>query len=220
MEAKMIRVALADDHVLFRKGFVALLEMEDDFEVVLEAGTGLELTQRIAGIPTDIVLMDLEMPEMDGMEATAKLQEIAPQAKVVIVSSHDEDEMILKAVELGAKGYLLKESDPDIVIDAIRSVKQNGFYFQDHVSSLLLRGIVQKDLFQSKFDPKENLTPREVEVLQLIFEEKTTAEIAEALFLSPRTVEGYRKNMLDKLGVRNSVGLVIFGLKNNLLTLN
>lgn len=219
MNQKTLKIALADDHVLFRKGFVSLLEMEDDFEVVLEADNGLELTQRIPGIEADIVLMDMEMPEMDGLEATEKLQGTNPGIKVVMVSSHDEDEVILAAVEKGAKGYLLKDADPDDVIEAIRSVHQNGFYFQPQVSSLLLKGIVQKELFQAKFDPKEILTPREKEVLQLIFEEKTTAEIAEALFLSPRTVEGYRKNMLDKVGVRNSVGLILFGLKSGLLSL-
>lgn len=219
MNGKVLKIALADDHVLFRKAFVSLLEMEDDFEVVLEAGNGLELIQRIAGKEVDIVLMDMEMPTMDGLEATEKLQASNPEIKVVIVSSHDEDEVILQAVEKGAKGYLLKDADPDDVLEAIRSIHQNGFYFQPHVSSLLLKGIVQKELFQTKFDPKEILTPREKEVLQLIFEEKTTAEIAEALFLSPRTVEGYRKNMLDKVGVRNSVGLILFGLKSELLSL-
>ncbi len=219
MNNQKIKIALADDHVLFRKGFVSLLEMEDDFEVVLEANNGLELIQRIKGIEVDIVLMDMEMPEMDGMEATVQLQGIDPSIKVVMVSSHDDDEIILAAVEKGAKGYMVKDADPDDVIEAIRSVKQNGFFFQAQVSSLLLKGIVQKDLFKTQFSPQEMLTPREKEVLQLIFEEKTTAEIAELLFLSPRTVEGYRKNMLEKVGVRNSVGLVVFGLKHNLLAL-
>lgn len=216
---RIVKIALADDHVLFRKGLVSLLEMEDDFQVVLEAGNGLELTQRIGGTGAEIVLMDLEMPEMDGLTATATLRDNHPDVRVLMVSSHDEDEMILDAVEKGAKGYLLKNADPDDVIEAIRSIMHSGFYFQEHVSKLLLRGIVEKDLLKSKFEPRELLTDREREVLQLIFLEKTSAEIADQLFLSPRTIESYRKNMLEKVGVRNSVGLVVFGLKHKLLDL-
>lgn len=216
---KIIKIALADDHVLFRKGMVALLEMEDDFQVVLEAGNGLELTRRIGGIEADIVLMDLEMPEMDGLEATATLKETQPGLKVLMLSSHDEDEIILDAVEKGAKGYLMKDADPEDVIEAIRSTVHSGFYFQEHVSKLLLRGIVEKDLLKGPAIPEVTLTEREREVLQLIFEEKKSSEIADQLCLSPRTVESYRKNMLEKVGVRNSVGLVLFGLKHKLLSL-
>ena len=127
--------------------------------------------------------------------------------------------MILTAIEKGAKGYLLKNAHPDEVILAIRSIVENGFYFKDDISKLLLRGVVEKNLLKPNFQNKELLTEREREVLQLICEEMTNAEIADKLFLSPRTVESYRKNMLTKIGARNTAGLVVFALKNDLVEL-
>lgn len=214
-----IRIALADDHVLFRKGMAAILDLEEGFEVALEADNGLQLTQRIAGANADVVLMDMEMPEMDGLAATAKLKETHPDVRVLVISSHDEEEMIMAAVNAGARGYIIKDADPDEVVSAIHSVMENGFYFKENISRLLLQGIVEKDLLKTQFNPKELLTTREREVLQLVCEEFTNTEIGEKLFLSPRTIESYRKNMLEKIGARNTAGLVVFALKNNLVEL-
>lgn len=212
-----IKVAIADDHVLFRKGIVAMLEMEGKFDIVLEANNGEELIQRIQFKEVDVVLMDLEMPVMDGITATRELASLKPEVKVIFITSHDEDEMVMDAVNAGAKGYLLKDADPEEVVEAILSAWQNGFYFKENVSRLLLKGIVSKDLLKPRFDPKEVFTERENDVLKLLCQELTTKEIADKLSLSPRTVEGYRKIMQEKIGARNTVGLVIFAMKNNLV---
>ena len=215
-----VKIAIADDHSLFRKGLVALIGIEDSLEVVLEAGTGKELLDRLGNHPIDVVLMDAEMPEMDGLEATRILREKHPEIRVVMLSAHGEKTMILHAIDCGARGYLLKDSDTSEVIEAIHTVVRNGFCFNQDISYMLLKGIVEHDKFQSSFNPAEQLTEREIEVLQLICQELTSAEIGEKLFLSPRTVETYRKNLLDKSGARNTVGLVLFALKNKLVTLD
>ena len=218
-DSGMIKVAIVDDHDLFRKGLVALLDAEENIEVVLEAGNGRELIQRVKGIEVDVVLMDVEMPEMDGITATLKLKEVAPEARVVILSSYNEPEKILDAVEKGARGYLIKTTAPNELMDCIAAVVQNGFCFNQDVTSLVLKGVVEKDKFQSSFNPLPQLTNRELEVLELICREHTNAEIGAQLHLSTRTIEFYRKNMMEKIGARNSVGLVVFALKQGLVKL-
>lgn len=214
---KKTKVAIADDHVLFRKGLVSLLTGEANIEIVLEANTGRELVQRITGIEVDVVLMDVEMPDIDGIEATRLLRDAQPDVRVVILSAHNEKTMILHAIDNGARGYLLKDTSPDDVVDAINTVMQNGFCFNNDISHLLLKGIVEKEKFQSTFNAAPQLTERETEVLQLICQEMTTTEIGDKLCLSPRTVETYRKNLLEKIGARNTVGIVMYALKNKLL---
>lgn len=214
-----IRIAIADDHTLFRKGLVSLLESETGMHVVFEASSGNDLLSQVKHQPVDVVLMDVEMPDRDGIEATSQLREILPEIRSVILSAHNNDEMILHAIENGARGYLLKDSDPDELIDAIKTVMQNGFCFNSDVSNLLLKGIVEKKKFQSSFNPQPKLTEREQDVVKLICQEFTNAEIGEKLFLSPRTVEGYRQHILEKTGARNTVGIVLFALKNKLVEL-
>ena len=214
---KTINVAIADDHALFRMGLAALLGDEPDIDVVLEAGNGEDLLNRINGIPADVILMDVEMPGMGGLEATLKMREKHPDMRVVMLSAHNDPSTVLLAIENGARGYLLKHSRPEEVIDAVRTVMQNGFCFNQDISLMLLRGISQKEKFQSHFNPVVQLTDRELEVLRLICKELTNTEIGEKLFLSPRTVESHRKNIMEKVGARNMVGLVLYALKNKLV---
>lgn len=216
---KTIKIAIADDHALFRKGLVDLIESQDDMKIVLEAGNGKELVQRVGSLPIDIVLMDAEMPEMDGIEATRILREQRSELKIVMLSAHKQKQMVLHAIENGVHGYLLKDSEPDEIIDGIKTVLLNGFCFNKDISHFLLRGIVEKEAFNASFNPVSELSEREIEVLKLICEELTSSEIGEKLFLSPRTVETYRKNLLEKTGVRNTVGLVLFALKNKIVDL-
>lgn len=212
-----IKVAIADDHKLFRSGIISLLDSTENIRVVLEAGTGKELSEQITGMSVDVVLMDVEMPDMDGIEASRLLRKIAPQTKIVMLSAHNEKRLILHAVENGACGYLLKDTDRDELVEAINTVMQNGFCFNKDISNLLLKGIVNKEQFQTTFSNKPQLTERELSVLELICKELTNAEISEKLFLSPRTVEGHRQRMIEKIGARNTVGLVLFALKNKLV---
>jgi DNA-binding NarL/FixJ family response regulator len=212
-----IKVAIADDHKLFRSGLISLLDTTENIRVVLEVGTGKELAEQMTGMVIDVVLMDVEMPEMDGIEASRLLRKTSPQTKIVMLSAHNEKGLILHAIENGACGYLLKDTDRDELIDAINTVMQNGFCFNKDISNLLLKGIVDKEQIQTTFSNKPQLTERELKILELVCKELTNVEISEKLFLSPRTVEGHRQRMIEKIGARNTVGLVLFALKNKLV---
>lgn len=216
-----IRVALVDDHTLFRRGMHSLLHGSDGIEVLFEAGNGLELFELITqvGLP-DLVLLDISMPGMDGIEALAKLRSEFPTVKVIMLSMNQDDAMILHLMELGANGYLLKEADPDEVEMAIHSVLERGFYFNERVSRALLSKLVKGEKFQPVFSGMVQLSDREVEVLDLVCHGLTNPEIGERLFISPRTVEGHRKNIMEKMGVRNSAGMVVYAIKKGWVDLD
>lgn len=215
---KKIRIALADDHKLFRAGIRALLEQIKGFEIVLEAGNGKELIDKLPGSRAEVVLLDIDMPVMDGIETTKQLQKKAPHLKIIILSLHDEDRIILHLMEIGASGYLLKDADPDEVENAVRKVHADGHYFSDFVSNIMLRRVTNNSVRKSKvFNYKVDLSERELVVLGMICEGKTNAQIADEISLSQRTIEGYRIRMIDKLNVNNTAGLVAYAIKNHLV---
>lgn len=208
----MIRLALADDQVLFRKGMALLLRDMAGAEVVLECANGEELLAGLKSTVVDIVLLDLEMPVMDGMEAMRRIRLEFPAVKVIVLSSHDEEKFIAHLMELGANGYMLKNAEPDEIDTAIRSVAQSGFYLNDTVNRATLHALVQKKQVKPTFNEIDPLSDRELEVLRGICKELTTAEIAEKIFVSPRTVEFHRNNLLLKTGARNAAGLVVYAM--------
>jgi DNA-binding NarL/FixJ family response regulator len=214
----MIKLALADDQNLFRKGMSMLLRELHGMEVTLECANGKDLLKAIAVVPVDIVLLDLEMPVMDGVETMKRMRTDHPEVKVLVLSMHSEEKFIVHLMELGANGYLLKTAEAAEVETAIRSVAESGYYFSDMVSQVMLQGLVKKDKVRPYFNVVDPLSERELEVLKLICAEKTTPEIAERLFLSPRTVEGHRNNILLKTGARNVAGLVVFAMTNGIHT--
>ncbi len=214
----MIKLALADDQNLFRKGMAMLLREINGMEVTLECANGKDLLKAIAVVPVDIVLLDLEMPVMDGVETMKRMRTDHPDVKVLVLSMHSEEKFIVHLMELGANGYLLKTAEATEVENAIRSVAESGYYFSDMVSQVMLQGLVKKDKVRPYFNVIDPLSEREIEVLKLICAEKTTPEIAEQLFLSPRTVEGHRNNILLKTGARNVAGLVVFAMTNGIHT--
>ncbi|MBL7945228.1 MAG: response regulator transcription factor [Flavobacteriales bacterium] len=214
----MIKLALADDQNLFRKGMSMLLRELEGMEVTLECANGKDLLKAIAVVPVDIVLLDLEMPVMDGVETMKRMRTDHPEVKVVVLSMHSEEKFIVHLMELGANGYLLKTAEAAEVETAIRSVAESGYYFSDMVSQVMLQGLVKRDKVRPYFNVVDPLSDREIEVLKLICAEKTTPEIAEQLFLSPRTVEGHRNNILLKTGARNVAGLVVFAMTNGIHT--
>lgn len=214
----MIKLALADDQNLFRKGMAMLLRELDGLEVTLECANGKDLLKAIAVVPVDIVLLDLEMPVMDGVETMKRMRTDHPEVKVLVLSMHSEEKFIVHLMELGANGYLLKTAEATEVENAIRSVADSGYYFSDMVSQVMLQGLVKKEKVRPYFNVVDPLSERELEVLKLICAEKTTPEIAEQLFLSPRTVEGHRNNILLKTGARNVAGLVVFAMTNGIHT--
>lgn len=216
---KKISIALVDDHVLFRKGLAAVLKTFESIEVVHQASNGVELLEMLKNVEVDVVLLDLEMQGMDGMQTTKKLNEAFPEVKIIILSMYDDDHFIQHLMELGANGYLLKDTEPEEVIIAVQSAYENGFYFNERVSKVVINGLIKKNKVKPVFRGNVKLSPRELEVLALICQEQTNVEIGEQLFLSSRTIEGYRNRLLEKTNTRNTAGLVVFALKNNLVEL-
>ncbi|HQW04602.1 MAG: response regulator transcription factor [Flavobacteriales bacterium] len=214
----MIKLALADDQLLFRKGLAMLLSDMAGATVVWECANGEELLDGLKKVDVDIVLLDLEMPVMDGMEAMRRIKIEHPTVKVVVLSTHDEEKFITHLMEIGANGYMLKNVEPDEIDLAIRSVAQSGYYFSDTVSKVMLHGLVKKKQVHPTFNDIDPLSQRELEVLRAICKEQTTAEIAAELFVSPRTVEFHRNNLLLKTGARNIAGLVVYAMTRGIHT--
>lgn len=214
----MIRIALADDQVLFRRGMNLLLRDMTDVRVVFECASGRELLDGLKDQPVDIVLLDVEMPVMGGMEAMMHLKRDHPAVRVMMLSTYSDDAHISEAMELGANAYMLKTAEPEEIEEAIRSVAESGYHFSDRVGKVMLHGLVVRKKITPIFPGTEPLSERELEVLRGICQELTTTEIAGQLFISPRTVEGHRNKMLLKTGARNTAGLVVFALTKGLFT--
>jgi len=213
----MIHVAIADDETLFRRGMRQLIEEFDEIKVVLEAGNGRELLYQLAeteNLP-NVLLLDLNMPEMNGVETAKALQVQYPTIHIIVLSTYYSKTFILNMIELGASAYLPKNSLPEEVEACIREVFDKGFSYNDKVMQVIRENMVKKTRPKSSFAP--DLTEREKEVLQLICEQYTAPEIANKLFISPRTVDGHRNNLLQKLNCRNTAGLVVYALHHQLV---
>lgn len=218
----MIRIALTDDEALIRRGIARLLADLPDITIVMEAANGQELLDQLAAAASrpHIVLLDLNMPVLNGVETARRLQELYPEVKVIVLSTYFSKAFVLNMVEIGAASYLPKNAHPEEMEEAIRVVAERGFYYSPAVMEIIVEGVKQKGKppLPQPFSHL-TLTEREGEVLQLICEEYTTPEIAEKLFISPRTVDGHRLNLLEKLGCRNTAGLVVFALQHGLVEL-
>ncbi len=212
-----IKIAIADDYKIFREGLKVGLSADDALEVILEADNGEDLLKGLQDSNPDVIIMDLKMPIMDGMEATKEVRKKYPSIKVLVVSMYEDDKFIIHLMENGANGYLLKNAEPDEIRRSIYSVHENGYYFNDLVNKALLKKLVLKNNLKPSFNQNIDLTEREQEVLKMICEEKTAAEIAKEIFLSPRSVEGIRQRLIEKIGVRNTAGLVMFAVKNGIV---
>ncbi|PZP48839.1 MAG: DNA-binding response regulator [Pseudopedobacter saltans] len=214
-----INIALIDDQELFRDGMSALLASAPDCQVVMQAENGavfLEQLDKADLVLPHIALVDLEMPIMDGIALNEQLQKKYPTIKVIILSSHSRERLVAHMIQSGASGYLLKNSDKAELLMAIRMVYSSGFYINAYTLKSIQTQSSQKDNIKSVDGIAIDLTEREKEILQLVCQEYSNAEIAEKLFLSPRTVEGHRNNLLAKTGCRNTAGLVIFAVKSHL----
>lgn len=212
-----IRIAIADDYKIFRDGLKVGLGQDENLTVVLEADNGEDLLTGLKDCPAHVILMDLKMPIMDGTEATKEVRKKFPDTKVLVVTMYDDDKFIIHLMENGANGYLLKNADSEEIRKAIYAVHENGYYFNDLVNKALLKRLVMKGNIKPSFNQDVELTERELEVLKLICEEKTAAEIGKELFLSPRSVEGIRQRLIEKVGVKNTAGLVMFAVKNRIV---
>jgi DNA-binding NarL/FixJ family response regulator len=208
-----IKIALADDHQLFRNGLKILLGSYGEFEVVAEASNGNELLRALETFPSDIVLMDISMPEMDGVEATGRLTRQMPDTRVIALSMYGEEEYYYRMVEAGAKGFILKDSDITEVHDAIIAVHKGGNYF----SQELLYHVIKRIKNREQEVKSSSLSRREREILLKICEGLSNHEIADALFISKRTVDKHRANLLAKTGSKNTASLILYAIKNRLI---
>jgi two-component system, NarL family, response regulator NreC len=213
-----IRLAIADDHEIFRDGLALMLSKQQDITLVGQADNGKELVELVAKLQPDVVMTDIKMPGMDGIEATKLLMQRNPELKIIALSMFDEENLIVDMLEAGAKGYLLKNADKQEILDAINNVYEDKTYYCRHTSARLASMIVK-----SKFNPYKKAEPasfndREKEIIRMICQQCTTQEIGEKLFLSKRTVEGYRTKILEKMNVKNTAGVVIFALRHHIIT--
>lgn len=212
---KIIKIAIADDHQLVRAGIARILQENSDFLIVHQAANGRELLEGLKNTTPDVILLDLEMPILSGRETLIEIRKAYPAIKVLILTMHNNEAFIVQMMELGANGYLIKNTDPKEVTQAIYKVMESNFYFSDIVSMAMLQGISNPKASTDQLKGS-GLTEREIDVLRLICKEYTTIEIGEALFLSPKTIEGYRKLLMDKTGARNMAGLVLFAVRHGL----
>jgi len=215
---KPINLAIADDHKIFRNGLKATLEDYPDFNLLAEASNGKELIGLLTEYTPDVVLMDIKMPEMDGMQTTAYINQNHKNVKVLALSMHNEDKYIVDMMRAGASGYLLKNAEPEEIIEAITTVHNKGFYFNEHLSVTLIKQLVGPGHSDNIAQQNVELNDREVEVLKLVCQECSNQEIADKIFLSVRTVEGYRARLFEKTGSKNLVGLVIFAIKRGIIS--
>ena len=217
MSEGTIHVAIAEDQRLFRECLVSLLNGFDRLKVNVEAANGKDLLEKLyVAAPTpQVVLLDLTMPEMNGLETTRQLKKLFPDIKIIILSVHSEERHIVHMVGEGVNGYLVKNSELSEVVLAVQAVYEKGFYFNESVLRAIHSGMAQKH--EKSYNPNSPMTVREKEILELICQEYTTQEIAEKLYLSVRTVDGHRNNLLEKSGARNTAGLVIYAVRNDLV---
>jgi DNA-binding NarL/FixJ family response regulator len=212
-EMEKIKIIIADDHQLFRNGLKILLNAFQEFEVTAEASNGEEFLRILKNTPADVVLMDINMPEMDGIEATRKGLKVNPGINIIALSMYGEEEYYYKMVDAGAKGFLLKDSDISEVKEAILTVTKGGSYF----SQELLYHVIQKIKHRENENKSANLSKREKEILLKICEGLSNQEIAETLFISKRTVDKHRANLLGKTNSKNTASLILFAIRNKLI---
>jgi len=212
-----VHVLLVDDHDIVRDGIRSLLEDEIGFNILVEAANGLEALEACQNYDIDLIIMDISMPKMDGIEATEKITTEFPDLKILALTMMDEDQHIRKMIEAGASGYILKSSDKEEFLEAITAILDGRHYFSHDTAQSVMMDLV-KGTGQDSHDPA-NLTERQIEVLELIAKEYTNQEIANELYISIRTVDAHRRNLLQKTGAKNTAGLVTYAIKHNLITL-
>jgi DNA-binding NarL/FixJ family response regulator len=212
-----IKIGIADDHKIFRKGVILSMRQYTNINFIFEADNGEELLQMIPDNMPDIILCDLKMPLKDGIDATKAITRLYPKIRVIVLTMYEDDRFVGHLMDCGAAGYLLKNTEPAEVYKAINDVKKTGFYLSPFVNRILIRKNYNKQKFSPSLATEAVLSQREKEVLTLVAMEFTASEIATKVFISARTVEAIKDRLMERFGVKNSVGLVFYAMKNNLL---
>lgn len=215
-----VKIALAEDEPLFRKGIASILEQQKEMEVVFEADNGAELLTFLekGGNHPDIVLTDLKMPEVNGVEATRTISELYPHIKTIVLTNYKTRSLIVNMIHIGSASYLLKNTTARKMIATIKKVSEKGYFYDDEVLNIIKENSATlKKQRKFSFDSEE-LTQREKEIIKLICKQYSTKEIADKLFISNRTVDGHRNNLLLKTDSKNMAGLVVYAMLNNIIT--
>ena len=217
--AEPIKVIIADDHVLYRAGVKTALSTKKDIKVIAEADNGMHLLNLIKNIPVDVILLDIQMPIMDGIATLPEIKKINPQIKVIMLTMVDDHSMITKLMELGANSYLTKTSDSEIIYEAIRTCFEQEYYFNSLTNKALLSNLKQRHmgLPQHLMSQEVLLSDKETLILRLMCEEKSTKEIADMVELSPRTVEAIRDKLKVKTGSKTTAGLIMYAVKHKII---
>jgi len=218
VETKRIRILLADDHTIMRRGLRLLLERQPGFEVVGEAADGRQAAERAEETKPDVVMLDIAMPNMSGIEAAQRIRALLPQVAIVILSMHSDEGYVLRALKAGARGYLLKDSAESDLIEAIKAVSEGKAFFSPEISKILVEDYVRDMKKRGAEDSYELLTSREREILQLLAEGKSNKDIANLLNLSLYTVETHRRNLQDKLNLHSLAELILYAVRKGLIS--
>jgi DNA-binding NarL/FixJ family response regulator len=214
---QLIKVAIADDHKIFRKGVILSLRPFTNIKFVLEAENGDELLTNLPAAEPDVVLMDLRMPNKDGIETTKILSKQYPGIHVIVLSMYEDERFVYHLMENGAHGYLLKNAEPQEIRRAIMEVHEKGYYLNNFVNRILLKRSHSKQKVVPSINSEITLSDKEKDVLKLICMEFTAQEIAQKMQVSPRTVEAIKDRLMERFGSKNTAGLVFFAVKNNLV---
>lgn len=211
-ETSTIKVAIADDHALFRAGVKTALSSRKDIQMIAEAENGMQLLNLLKHIKPDVILLDIQMPIMDGLTTLPEVKKLYPEVKVIMLSMHNDHSVITRMMEIGANSYLTKDSDSEMIYQAIRTCFEQEFYFNDLTNKALLNGLRMKRPVEQEV-PEVALSEKETTILKLMCEERSTREIAVAVDLSPRTVEAIRDKLKTKTGAKSLAGLIMYAVK-------
>lgn len=217
---KKIKIVIADDHTIFRQGLRMLLAQEDDMEVVGEAADGIEALELAKKYNPDIILLDIAMPNMDGVKVAGKIKKSLPQTKIIVLTSYSDDQFLFEFLKLGVSGFVLKDSASQELIYSIRKSNEGMVFFDPSVSKKVMEKFTQVSGGKIDFVNYGKLSDREKEVLRLVAEGCATKEVAEKLYISPKTVENHRANIMKKLNIRDRTGLTKYALRLGLIDLS
>ncbi len=220
MNKNSTRIALVDDHVLLRNGLASLIESFEGYTVLFQADNGKEFIEQLKTHPApDIILLDITMPEMNGFETAAWIKRNTPSIKILVLSMMDNDEVVISMLKAGARGYILKDSKPVVFKQALDNIRDTGFYMNELVSNKMLNFVHHEENKGREVSAIAQLSPRELTFLQYACSEMTYKDIAVEMQVSPRTIDGYRDELLKKLNLQSRVGLVLFAIKHGLYKL-
>ena len=212
-----IKVLITDDHALFRAGVKSTLSHYPDIEFMGEAENGMQLLNLVKFLTPDVILLDIQMPIMDGIATLPEVKKILPDVKIIMLTMNDDVSMISRLMEIGANSYLTKNSDSSTIYEAIKTVHTKEFYFNEYTNKAILNGLRTRRVQEHAHVDEAELSEKEMQVLRLMCDEKSTKEIAEIVEISPRTVEAIRDRLKLKTGAKSTAGLILYAVKHNIV---